>query len=55
MSSKAFTTYATVISRYVRPVLSASTLFSCTLFTGDLVGQYISSRSSNVYSIGELL
>ena len=54
MSCKALSTYATVIYRYARPMLSASSLFSCTLFTGDLIGQYIISRSSNMYSIGEL-
>ena len=55
MSCKPLSTYATVIYRYARPMLSASSLFSCTLFTGDLIGQYIASRSSNVYFIGELL
>lgn len=49
MFPAAFKTTANAIFTLVRPALSASTLFSCTLFAGDIIGQYISSRSSSLY------
>lgn len=48
MSQSALKRSVNVICKLARPVLSASSLFSCTLFMGDVIGQYISSRSSNV-------